>query len=488
MTKPRARILVVDHDVEMLETCRRILVPHGYSVEAAVSAEGALLLLEDRTFDLLLVALGLPGLDGLSLAREASRRNGALAVILLTANATLTPPLHEVHEGVFDCLGTPLSALDLEVAVQRSLVARLLRDQHATLARPRERLFDSSQIVGGSATMQRVLDMVRKIADAEANILITGESGTGKELIARAIHANSRRRDRALVPLDCGALPDTLLESELFGAERGAYTGAAGRRAGLIEHADGGTLFLDEIDNLPLAMQAKLLRALEERTVRRLGGPRLIPCDVRLVTASNQDLWELVQQGGFRKDLYYRLNVVSILVPPLRERGGDVRLLAERFAVQLAARQCKPRVGFSAAALMLLERYSWPGNVRELRNAIERAVSLAESNEITPADLPPAIANGHEGSPGLGAFGEIVPANPTIADRPEASRVHGPFRAAKKRCVADFEVTYLHDLLQQSTGNISRAAVTAGLKRTALHRLLHQHGLDAKQFRPARRH
>jgi DNA-binding NtrC family response regulator len=461
MTQPRARILVVDDDGDVVEACRRILSRRGYRLETTASDAVALRLSEDGPFDLLLVDMVVSHNGGPAFVHEASRRNGALPILLITEQESTERSRYATRDGAFEYLGKPFSAQDLEVAVERSLARRSTLEKDATSKPLRES--DFNQIIGCSPAMRHVVDMVRKVADVEASILLVGESGTGKELIARAIHANSRRRERAFVPLDCCSLPETLLESEMFGAERGAYTGAVGRRAGLIEHAEGGTLFLDEICNLPVAMQAKLLRVLEERAVRRLGSTRLIPCDMRLVTASNQDLWALTQERGFREDLYYRINVVCIVVPPLRERRGDVRLLAEHLLTQLAARQRKPIEGISSAAMMLLEHYNWPGNVRELRNAIERAISLAESNEITPGDLPPTITDGRRARPVL-----------------------GPFRAAKELSIADFEVAYLRALLLQSAGNISRAAATAGLRRTALHRLLNRHRLDARQFRSSR--
>ena len=460
MLQAPARILLVDHDADIVEACRRTLSRRGYHVETTSSGQAALRLLEEAPFDLLLIDLLLSENGGPAFVHEVSRRNAALPLLFITAQGSIERSFCANCKGVFHCLRKPFSTPDLEMAVERLLATRSTLDGDTAREPSRQRCLDFSEIVGCSAAMQDVLDTVRKVADTELSVLIMGDSGTGKELIARAIHANSSRRERAFVPLDCGALPETLLESELFGAERGAYTGASVSRAGLIEHADGGTLFLDEICNLPLPMQAKLLRALDERMVRHLGSPRLIPCDVRLVTASNRDLWELVRDRCFREDLYYRLNVVSIVVPPLRERRSDVRLLAEHFAAALAARQRKPIEGISSTALTLLERYDWPGNVRELRNAMERAVSLTESSEIAPADLPPRITDGRRMPPVL-----------------------GPFRVAKERCIAEFEVGYLRALLLQSAGNVSRAAATAGLRRTALHRLLNRHALDARHFR-----
>jgi DNA-binding NtrC family response regulator len=462
MTEPAARVLVVDDEVDMLETCRRILARHHYAVRTAASPEEAERLLADGPFDLLIADLVMPGKDGLELARLARHRDPRIAVLIITAHATIDSALRATREGAFDYIPKPFTMEQLEVAVERGLEARHLREENAALRRQLEATFDLGNIVGASPAMRNVVGLLCKIADTEANVLIIGESGTGKELVARSIHANSRRRQRPFVPLDCGALPETLLESELFGAERGAYTGAEVSRAGLVEHADGGTVFLDEIGNLPVPMQVKLLRVIQERTVRRLGGTREVAVDIRVVAASSQDLGQLVREGRFREDLFYRLNVVPVTLPPLRERAGDVQLLAQRFVVEFTGGSGTNVRGLSNAALLILERYDWPGNVRELRNVIERAVSLAESNQVMPADLPDYLTRGPHGAP-----------------------FFGPFRTAKLHAVVEFERAYLRALLEECGGNVSRAAARAGLRRTALHRLLTRHGLDARLFRPS---
>jgi DNA-binding NtrC family response regulator len=462
MSGPAARILVVDDEVDMLETCRKILARHGHEVATAASADAAEPLLTGGSFDLLIADLVMPGRNGLELARWARQNDPHLTVLIITAHATIETALRATREGAFDYIPKPFTMEQLEVTVDRALECGRLRQENAALRRQLEAGFDARLIVGNSPAIEESLALAQKVADTEANVLITGESGTGKEIVARTIHLNSRRRRRHFVPLDCAALPDTLLESELFGAERGAYTGAEVTRPGLLEHADGGTLFLDEIGNLPAPTQIKLLRVLQERTVRRLGGTRESRVDVRVIAATNQDLQSLLKDGRFREDLYYRLAVVPIQLPPLRERRADVRLLAQHFVAEFAARTGKDVRGVSSAALMLLERYDWPGNVRELRNAMERAVSLTESNQVMPGDLPP-----------------------DLADRPAGSRFGGEFRVAKRHAVAAFEEAYLRALLTETGGNITRAAGRAGLKRTALHRLLARHGLDANTFRPA---
>jgi transcriptional regulator with PAS, ATPase and Fis domain len=304
--------------------------------------------------------------------------------------------------------------------------------------------------------------VIRKVAPTEASVLLRGESGTGKELIARCLHEASPHSQGPFVPIDCASLPENLLESELFGYEKGAFTGAVTGRAGLLEAASGGTIFLDEIGNVPLNLQAKLLRVLEEHKYRRVGGRTLAEVNARFIAATNSGLEEMVRQGTFREDLFYRLNVVSICLPPLRERPADLAPLAQSFLNENPDAAAKGIRGLSTAALMMMQSYAWPGNVRELRNVVWRAVSLTESNQITPLDLPPEFLSHHNG----------------------ASRPAGQFRRAKQEAVDRFEDSYLRELLAETEGNVAKAARQAGMRRPALHRLLHKHKLNASQFRP----
>ncbi len=302
--------------------------------------------------------------------------------------------------------------------------------------------------------MRKVFKMIKKVAKTEANVLILGESGTGKELVARAIHSHSNRRDRPFVPVDCGALPESLLESELFGYEKGAFTGAYTQRPGIFEFAHQGTLFLDEVGNFSLGLQAKLLRVLQERQFRRVGGRRLIEVDIRVISASNHDPKEMVKEGKFREDLYYRLNVISITLPPLRERKGDIPLLAEYYLRKYSRLNHRTIKGISKEAMRFLEGYPWPGNVRELQNVIERAVSLTENEIIQPEDLPTSIRKNRTFSPVPGLL---------------------PFKEAKRRWVEEFEKRYFEDLLKKTDGNITRAAKEAGLNRKTIYRILRKY-------------
>ena len=310
--------------------------------------------------------------------------------------------------------------------------------------------------------MAQVFELVRKAARSEANILVVGESGTGKELVANAVHVGSPRAAEAFVPVDCASLPAPLLESELFGHEKGAFTGAVRTKPGLIEVAHRGTLFLDEIGELPVGLQVKLLRALQERQIRRVGGTRQIDVDVRLVSATNRDLRELVVKGQFREELYYRVNVIAIALPPLRERKGDVTLLAHTFLKKYAQGREVPLKGFEPEAMQILETYSWPGNVRELQNVIERACVLAEGEAISARDLPAHLS---------------VPAAAGTAQIPSLTGKSLPLKEAKAKWMSQLEATYLAEVLRRHDGNVSQAAKAAGIDRKTFHRLINKYGI-----------
>jgi transcriptional regulator with GAF, ATPase, and Fis domain len=309
--------------------------------------------------------------------------------------------------------------------------------------------------------MAQVFETVRKVAKSDANILILGETGTGKELVAKSLHVNSRRSANAFIPVDCASLPENLLESELFGHEKGAFTGAQTSRPGLFEFANGGTSFLDEVGDVSLNLQAKLLRVLQERQVRRVGSNRMIDVDVRVISATNRDLGQLVAKGEFREDLYYRLNVISIALPPLRERKGDIPLLVQHYIAKYAASGGKEIGGIAPEAMQLLEEYRWPGNVRELQNVIERAVVLAERELLRPEDLPEHIRIRSEAA----ASAPPIPVNEL------------PLKRAKEEWASSFERDYLIQLLKRHEGNISQAAKTAGVDRKTIHRLMKKHAI-----------
>jgi DNA-binding NtrC family response regulator len=459
-------VLIVDDEPDMVENCARILKPAGYECLITTDARRGLVMLEGERPDLLLTDLKMPGADGMELLRRARELDPALPVIMITAFATVASAVSAVKEGAFDYLPKPFSVDQLRVAVDRALRHRSLQRENRNLKEQLAQTFGLENIIGRSPAMGQVFELVRKAARSEANILVVGESGTGKELIARAIHANSPRVAQPFVPVDCASLPEQLLESELFGHEKGAFTGAVRTKPGLVEMANRGTLFLDEIGELPLSLQVKLLRVLQERQIRRVGGTGLVDVDVRLVSATNRDLREAAAKGQFRGELYYRVNVIAIQLPPLRDRGGDVRLLVQAFLKRYGEGRVS---GIDAEAMAVLERYRWPGNVRELQNVIERACALADAETIYKRDLPDQVLGG-----------SAVPVHGPVAGEaavmPE-SGIELTLKDAKERWMAVLEASYLRDLLARHDGNISAAAKAAGIDRKTFHRLINKHNL-----------
>jgi DNA-binding NtrC family response regulator len=379
-------------------------------------------------------------------------------VIVITGHGTVESAVEAMRAGAADYLLKPLPSNDaLRLVVERGAERRRLLEQNRRLRDSLSPQVGLETIVGQSPAMLEVFELTRKAARSEANILIQGESGTGKELVARAIHAQSPRASEIFVPVDCAALPEPLLESELFGHERGAFTGADRAKPGVFELADRGTLFLDEVGELPLGLQTKLLRALQEREIRRVGGTRLISLDVRLVSATNRDLAESVRKREFREDLFYRVNVIAITLPPLRERAGDVALLAYQFLRRYGRNRERPLEGIDADALAILEGYPWPGNVRELQNVIERACVLADGPTLRVRDLPDHVRG----------RARVTAPPPPGQDL--------PLREAREAWLRSFTEQYLTELLRRHGGNVSQAAKTAGVDRKTLHRLLAKH-------------
>jgi DNA-binding NtrC family response regulator len=434
----------------MLENCRRILAREGYSCSTLSDPSRFRELLSSARPDVLLLDLRMPEVDGMTVLTVAQADDPALPVIIMTAYATITSAVQAIREGAFDYLAKPFKADQMLVAVERATRHRelilenlALREQVAKGARRQE-------IHGSSRAMSKLMDQARRVAASEANVLIRGESGTGKELIARFIHANSPRRDGPFVPVDCAALPEGLLESEMFGHERGAFTSADSRKVGLLEEANGGTVFLDEFPEMSPGLQSKFLRALEERQVRRLGGTVLIDVDIRIVAATNLDLEAAMADGSLREDLYYRLNVIPLQVPPLRERAGDVALLARRFFAEFSAAKDEDPPRVSPDVWDALERYEWPGNVRELRNLAERLVVLDDDGRITMSDLP-------------------EPLRPWATVENRESELL-PYEGARAEALDSFKLRYVGRLLEASGGNVSEAARAAGVSRRTLHR------------------
>ncbi|MBI2199741.1 MAG: sigma-54-dependent Fis family transcriptional regulator [Candidatus Rokubacteria bacterium] len=387
-----AMLLVADDDPAIRQSLERTLTREGYQVALAPDGHAALDRLRAGGVDLVLSDLKMPGLTGLELLREVKAVAPDVDVIMLTAFGTVEEAVKAMKDGAVDFLTKPFQRAQLIRVIRKALEHRALIEQNRALQKRLDDLLSQGDIIGVSPAFRRMMTLVDQVANSSATVLVHGESGTGKELVARAIHERSARRGGPFVAVNCAALPETLLESELFGYEKGAFTGAAGRKEGRFELADGGTLFLDEVADLSPVTQPKILRVLQEGEFERVGGIRTIRVDVRIVTASNQDLATLVREKRFREDLYYRLNVITITAPPLRERREDVAVLAQHFLRVYAAKNNRHLGGFSDDALRCLEVYAWPGNVRELENVVERAVVLARGSVVEVTDLPENVA------------------------------------------------------------------------------------------------
>jgi two-component system response regulator PilR (NtrC family) len=378
----------------MREMLRIVLRRDGYDVVLAENGRVAIECLQAQPFDLLLSDIRMPDLSGVEVLRAAKEINRDLVAFMMTAFASTDTAVEAMRLGAVDYFIKPFSMDELRLKVRQHLETRRLRQENLLLKRALKSRYEFSSILGRSDAMQEVFATIQTIAGTSSTVLIGGESGTGKELVARATHFNSLRRDRPFVALNCGAVPETLLESELFGHMRGAFTGAQANKKGLVEAAEGGTIFLDEIGEMSASMQVKLLRVLQDRRYRRLGGTEEVRADIRVIAATNQDLPKMVAEGRFREDLFYRLNVLTIQLPALRDRFEDIPLLAEHFLHEFASQMRKPVRSISAEAMQLLQEHTWPGNVRELQNAMERAVALERSEAVLPESLPDAVRMG----------------------------------------------------------------------------------------------
>ena len=456
MSVVKGKILVIDDEEALLEACEETLSYHGYEVELRNRPEAGIEAVRGHSFDLVLIDLKMPGMDGLQVLRTIKTIDAQLVAVVVTAFPEIDTAVQAIREGAFDYLPKPFDPEHLLIVVERSLQQKRLVDENAYLRQALGKRSEVDDIVAHSAKMRQVMDLVNKVADQDCSVLIEGETGTGKEVIARKIHALSHRRDRPFLPIQCGALPEHLVESELFGHERGAFTNAHARKQGLLEMVQGGTIFLDEISTTGLDIQAKLLRVLQEHKVRRVGGQDLVDIDIRVLSATNEDLQEAIAQNRFRQDLYYRLNVVTVSLPPLHERSEDIPLLVDMFIHQMNAKRDKPLQGIGPDALALLLDYAWPGNVRELQNIIERACLLATASLIQAVDLPEYLREG---------------------------KISAPMESSLQKARNRFDRQYLRALLQECQGNVSRAAVVAGMHRSSFQRLLKKHQLFSNEFR-----
>jgi len=443
-------VVVVDDEKNTRDGLARAL-KKSYEVHTAESGAQALDILSETHADVMLSDLRMPVMDGITLMKRALASSPDLVCILLTAYGNVETAVEAMRQGATDFLTKPVNLKELELVLERVLRSRNAETENRQLREQLDSKFGMENIIGTSPQMQEVFDTVRQVAGSRATVLIQGESGTGKELVAKAIHQLSSRNRAAFVPVHCAALSSTLLESELFGHEKGAFTGAAERRKGRFEMADGGSLFLDEIGEIDASVQVKILRALEERTFERVGGQETVDVDTRLIAATNRDLKKMVAEGAFREDLYYRLYVVVITLPPLRERTGDIPLLLKHYLDEFNRENGRDLEGFSAEALNLLSSYGWPGNVRELRNVVEQAVVLSRGKRIGVKDLPAHIRE-------TGGDGATAPVG------------QGTLEELEKQAIAQ--------ALKAAGGNRTRAAEQLGISRRTLHRKISEYGFE----------
>ena len=456
------RILVVDDEIDLAVSCQRLLDSKGYETSVAANGEEALQFIQDEEPHLVITDLKMPGMNGMELLKQIKELYPEIQVLMMTAYSTIEDAVEAMRLGAHDFVPKPFTPEHLGIVVEKALADRVLREENRHLREQLGQHFSFDNIIGKSPSMTQIFDSIRKIADSSINVLISGASGTGKELIARSIHVNSRRGGRPFVALNCGALPEHLVESEIFGYERGAFTGAARPKPGLLETAHGGTFFMDEIGELPASLQVKFLRVLQDGKFRRLGSTQEREVDIRLICATNQELEKRLEEGDFREDLYYRINTFTIAIPPLKERRDDIPLLASHFLQKYGEQNQKFIEVISMEAMELLRNHEWKGNVRELEHVIERALVLASGDEIQVEDLPQNI--------------QAVAAEENV---PPRAYMDLPFKDAKGQLIEDFERRYIVEVLGKYQGNISRAAVHSGIDRRSLHRLLAKYEIDA---------
>jgi DNA-binding NtrC family response regulator len=464
MRKPR--VLVADDKDTILGLFGRILADR-FEVVTATDGQRALALALNDDFDVVVSDIRMPGADGFTVLREVKRAKPDVEVVLMTAFGSVQKAVEAMKEGAYDYLAKPFDPDDALLTIERAAERKRLREQARDLSAALGNVGHFDRLVGKSAAMQQLFELLKRAAGTDATVLITGESGTGKELAARAVHAGSARKGARFVAVNCGAIPENLIESELFGHVKGAFTGALGDRRGLFEEADSGTLLLDEVGELPLPMQVKLTRVLQEHSVRRVGESQERKVDARVVAATNVDLKAAVAAGRFREDLFYRLNVFPVRLPPLRERRDDIPVLAAHFLERHRGRYGGGVEGFSPEALSALVRYDWPGNVRELENSIERALAVVDGPRIPLEALPDEVQT--QGRPRLASdLGRLSYREVVDIARDRVSR------------------EYLIALMREFEGSVTHAAERAGMERETLHRLLKRYGLRSDEFKPSR--
>jgi DNA-binding NtrC family response regulator len=446
---PQGSILVVDDSSAVRENLCELLTAEGYDVDGCAGGREALQLLQERTYELVLTDLSMPEVDGMAVLAYLVKHFPETGCIIVTGYGTIQTAVNAIRLGAYDYLCKPVESQEILVVIDRALEHQRLRRENIRLKRQLREKFGFDNIIGTSEPMCQVFDIIRKVADTDSTVLILGESGTGKELVARAIHYNSYRQANPLIPVNCGAIPEDLLESELFGHEKGAFTHAIRTRIGRFEQAHGGTIFLDEIGDMSPNLQIKILRVLQDHQFERIGGQKTLKVNIRVIAATNRDLRELVQSGRFREDLFYRLNVIPIRIPPLRERRSDIPILVNHFMQEFSRKKKKPAGRVSPGAMRLLEAYDWPGNVRELENLIERMVILSEGEILDVSDLPEHIHHSPQ---------EAIHLN---ADIPEGG-------VPLQKMLSDLERQFIIKALNQSGWVKNQAAQLLQLNRTTL--------------------
>lgn len=454
----KGRVLIIDDDEIIRKSCEKVLSPEGYIVVSAQGGREGLKLLSNKPFDLVLTDLRMSDMNGIDVLKKVKEMGPDIEVIIITGYGTIKSAIEAIRYGAYDYVEKPFSPEELLNVVRRSLERRNLILENTRLRQEVQSLYRVENIVGNSKAIQRVFNLIATVAPTESTVLITGESGTGKELVARAIHYNSPRREEPFIVVDCGTIPDNLMEAELFGYTKGAFTGATETQKGLIETAKKGSIFFDEIGNLSLNLQAKLLRLIQEREFRMVGGRELIKVDIRIIAATNKDLLSLVKEGTFREDLFYRLNVFPIYMPPLRERKEDIPALSDHFIKKYNKESGKNVKSISAEAMKKLFLYDWPGNVRELENVIHRALILSREDVLRPEDI---IISGIED----------IKVPKTLRELKETKK------RLKARSIEGIERSFILDALSRNNWNISRAAAEVGMQRTNFHSLMRKYGI-----------
>ncbi len=447
-----AQILVVDDEERMRNLLKKVLMRQNFYVDTASNGIAALRKVEEHPFDIIIADVRMPEMNGMEVLAAVKKTRPDIYMIIMTAFGSIDSAVEAMKKGAYDYITKPFKMSEISVVVEKALEEKRLREEVESLRKEVRIKYKFDNIIGKSKAMQEVFDLIRRVARSSSTVLIYGKSGTGKELVAKAVHFNSPRRDKPSVSVNCAAIPDTLLESELFGHVRGAFTGAIATKKGLFEEANGGTVFLDEIGNVSPSMQVKLLRVLQEREIRRVGGAETFKIDIRLMAASNESLEEAVKRGDFREDLFYRLNVITITLPDLKDRQDDILLLANHFLIKYSQGERRAK-SISREAGNLLLKHDWPGNVRELENVIERAIALGDHEEISVEDLPDNIRNAGRGPTQNDILSEDV-------------------------TIKELEKSYIAKILKKTRGHKIRAARILGIDRRTLYRKLDKYNIE----------